>query len=365
MPEVPGIIRRKEDHIEVNLTRPVSFQSVTTGLERYQFIHEALPEMALGDVNLETDFIGHRLHTPILISSMTGGISRGSEITRRLARVAQTYKGAIGVGSQRAALLDPGLAAYFRVRDIAPDALLLANLGATHLTAGDAVGQCRRVVEMIGADALILHLNPLQEAIQPEGDRDTSGVLSAIETVCTRLPIPVVVKEVGCGISGLTARRLADAGVAAIDVSGAGGTSWSAVEGQRATTARGRRLGQTFRDWGIPTALSLGMAREAIPGLPLIASGGLRTGLDAAKVLALGASLAGFAGSILRAAADSEEAAFEELATIHDELRIAMYCAGVSTVRDLNPSLLLDRGGSWAGMPRESVWEEVPAHALA
>ena len=365
MPDLPSIAQRKEDHIEVNLTRPVAFQSVTTGLERYQFIHEALPGMALGDVDLGACFLGRQLGTPILISSMTGGISRGSEITRRLARVAQAFRGAIGVGSQRAALIDPALVPWFQVRDVAPDVLLLANLGTTHLTAGNAVEQCRRAVEMIGADALILHLNPLQEAIQPEGDRDASGVLAAIETVCVKLPIPVVVKEVGCGISGPTARRLADAGVAAIDVSGAGGTSWSAVEGQRATTARGRRLGQTFRDWGIPTALSLAMAREAAPGLPLVASGGLRTGLDAAKVLALGASLAGFAGSILRAAADSEEAAFDEITTIHDELRIAMYCAGARSIRDLDQSRLMDRGGAWVDMPREQVTEEVPAHALA
>lgn len=365
MHDTPAITQRKEDHIEVNLTQPVDFQSVTTGLERYQFIHEALPEMALGDVDLATWFLGRQLGTPILISSMTGGIKRGWEITQRLARVAQAHRGAIGVGSQRAALVDPSLAPYFQVRHMAPDALLLANLGAVQLNGGGAVEQCRRAIEMIEADALILHLNPLQESIQPEGDRDASGVLSAIEAVCAHLPIPVVVKEVGCGISGPTARRLADAGVAAIDASGAGGTSWSAVEGKRATTARGRRLGETFRDWGIPTAVSLEMAREAAPGLPLIASGGLKTGLDAAKTLALGATLAGFAGSILRAAADSEQAAFEEVETIQDELRIAMYCAGARSIRDLDQSRLMDRGGAWAGMSRSQRGEESHVHAIA
>ncbi len=365
MTDTQNIAQRKEDHIEVNLTRPVAFESVTTGLERYQFLHEALPEMALGDVDLGTSFLGHTLGTPILISSMTGGVRRGWEIIRRLAHVAQAHRGAIGVGSQRAALLDPALATYFQVRDVAPDVLLLANLGAGHLVTVHAVDQCLRAIDMIGADALILHLNPLQEAIQHEGERSSAGILSAIEAVCRLIQVPVVVKEVGCGISGETARRLADAGVAAIDVSGAGGTSWSAVEGQRATTKRGRRLGQTFRDWGIPTVVSLAMVREAVPDLPVIASGGLKTGLDAAKVLALGASLAGFAGSILKAAAVGEERAFEELEYIHEELRIAMYCAGTRTVRDLGPSLLMDRGGAWENGPGPGVRGEVPGHVLA
>lgn len=365
MHDPPTIAQRKEDHIEINLTQPVAFDSVTTGLDRYQFIHEALPEIAPGDIDLGTGFLGRQLGTPIMISSMTGGIERGWEITRRLARVAQSHRGAIGVGSQRGALVDPTLMPWFRVRDVAPDVLLLANLGATHLVPGRAVDQCQRAIDMIEADALILHLNPLQEAIQPEGDRDTSGVLLAIEAVCARLPIPVVVKEVGCGISGPTARRLADAGVSAIDVSGAGGTSWSAVEGKRATTARGRRLGETFRNWGIPTAVSLDMAREAAPGLPLIASGGLKTGLDAAKALALGATLAGFAGSILRAAADSEDAAFEELGVIHEELLIAMYCAGARSIRDLDRSRLMDRGGSWSGVLPARAGEEAAIHVLA
>jgi isopentenyl-diphosphate delta-isomerase len=365
MTDLPTITQRKEDHIEVGLTRPVAFEDVTTGLERYQFIHEALPEMSLGDVDLGTRFLGHALGTPILISSMTGGVRRGWEVTRRLARVAQAHRGAIGVGSQRAALLDPSLAAYFQVRDIAPDVVLLANLGAGHLASGDAVEQCQRAIDMVGADALILHLNPLQEAIQHEGERDYAGVLSAIEAVCRLIHVPVVVKEVGCGISGATARRLADAGIAAIDVSGAGGTSWSAVEGQRAATNRGRRLGETFRDWGIPTAVSLAMVREAVPGLPVIASGGLKTGLDAAKAIALGASLAGFAGAILRAAALGEDTAFEELESIHEELRIAMYCAGARSVRDLRPSLLMDRGRAWVGVTGSCLGQEAPDHVPA
>lgn len=364
-PDLSSIARRKADHIDINLTRPVRFQDVATGFERYQFIHNALPEMALGAVDLRVPLLGRVLGTPIMVSSMTGGLAQGWEITRRLARVAEQRGGAIGVGSQRAALVDPDLARYFRVRDVAPNVLLFANLGAAQLAAGDGVDLCRRAVDMIGADALILHLNPLQEAIQPEGDRDFSGILDRIAEVCAQIEVPVVVKEVGCGISAQVACRLAQAGVAVIDVGGAGGTSWSAVEGERATTARGQRVGRTFTDWGIPTATSLRMVRERVPHIPVIASGGLRTGLDAAKALALGASLAGFAGSLLAAAVESDDAALEAFDALNDELRIAMYCVGAQSTVDLNCSMLMDdRGMPVAAGIAPGEWRELHDHVL-
>jgi isopentenyl-diphosphate delta-isomerase len=341
MSDLATIQQRKTDHIQINLERDVQARGVTSGFDHYRFVHAALPELNLTEVDLRTTFFGRTLEAPIVISSMTGGVERGWEIVRRLAAAAQALGCAIGVGSQRAAIEDPGRARYFTVRDIAPDVFLLANLGAVQLNYGYGPDECRRAVEMIGADALILHLNPLQEALQPEGNRDFSSLLRKIAAVCVAIDVPVVVKEVGCGISTGDAHRLADAGVAAIDVSGAGGTSWSAVEHHRAGTSLSRRLSETFIDWGIPTATSLGMVQRGAPGLPLIASGGLRTGLDAAKAIALGANLAGFAGPLLKAAASGEGETFEALTALIEELRLAMFCSGAGTVAQLKRTELI------------------------
>ncbi|MEJ7838223.1 MAG: type 2 isopentenyl-diphosphate Delta-isomerase, partial [Thermomicrobiales bacterium] len=283
-----SIEQRKADHISINLEHDVQ-SPASTGLEQYRLVHSCLPEMDHTDVDPGRAFLGKWLAAPILISSMTGGVLRGGEINHRLAVAAQELGCAMGVGSQRAALENPELAKSFRVRDVAPDILLLANLGAVQLNNGYGIDECRRAVDMIEADALILHLNPVQEALQPDGNRNFGGLLARIASVCRALDVPVVVKEIGFGISSTDARRLANAGVAAIDVAGAGGTSWSAVERHRAANAHDRRLGQTFTEWGIPTATTLQMAREGAPQTPIVASGGLKSGLDAAKVLALGA----------------------------------------------------------------------------
>jgi isopentenyl-diphosphate delta-isomerase len=330
-----SIEQRKLDHIAINLEEPVHSDQITTGFERYQFVHNALPELNLDEIDVRTTFLGKVLGAPILVSSMTGGVERGWEITRRLAKAAHALGCAIGVGSQRAAIEDPAKARFFTVRDVAPDVLLFANLGAVQLNYGFGVDHCRRAVEMIEADALVLHLNPLQEALQSDGNRDFSLLTGKIARVCDSLEVPVIVKEIGFGISADVAHRLTECGVAAIDVGGAGGTSWSAVEHHRAGTDLYRRLSRTFTDWGIPTALSLQLAQQGAPGLPLIASGGLRSGIDAAKVIALGADLAGFAGPLLKAAAASEEAAFAELALLIEELRLAMFCTGSRTVHHL------------------------------
>jgi isopentenyl-diphosphate delta-isomerase len=241
----------------------------------------------------------------------------------------------MGVGSQRAAIDNPTLERFFQVRDVAPDILLLANLGAVQLNYGFGIDHCRRAVAMIGADALVLHLNPLQETVQSEGHVDFSSLASKISSLCRSIDVPVVVKEVGWGISSDVARQLAAAGVAAIDVAGAGGTSWSEVEHHRAPSGLLRRVSRTFAGWGIPTADSVQMTRVGAPDVPLIASGGLRTGLDAAKVIALGADVAGFASPVLKAAAVSETAAYDLLRALIMELRISMYCSGSKYVAQL------------------------------
>jgi isopentenyl-diphosphate delta-isomerase len=248
---------------------------------------------------------------------------------------------ALGVGSQRIAIQDPGQAHHFRIRDVAPDVTIFANLGAVQLNAGLGLDACLAAVEMVEADALILHLNPLQEALQKDGDHDFRGLEERIARICEDLPIPVIVKEIGFGISASVALRLAAAGVAAIDVSGAGGTSWSSVEAHRAQTPMARAVAEVFGEWGIGTATSLCQVRYALPDLPLIASGGLVNGLDAAKALALGAQLAGFAGTLLRSAVDGTASVIEQLEILSASLRLTMFCVGAGAVDDLGPHLLM------------------------
>jgi isopentenyl-diphosphate delta-isomerase len=334
---------RKSEHIRINLEEDVQFQRLTTGLEGYRFRHCALPEIALSDVDLGTAFLGRKLRLPLLISSMTGGTAAAQRINRHLAEGAQAAGIAMGLGSLRAAIESPHLADTYRVRPVAPDILLLANLGAVQLNRGFGVDECRQAVDLVEADGLILHLNPLQEALQADGDTDWSELLAKIESLCGRLAVPVVVKEVGWGISAQVARALAEVGVAAIDVAGAGGTSWSQVEMHRAPTERLRRLCAEFADWGMPMAEALVDVRAALPTIPLIASGGLRSGVDLAKVLALGAQLGGLAGPFLKAASSSAEAVHELATEIADALRVAMFCLGIRTVDGLFGAGVLQR----------------------
>jgi isopentenyl-diphosphate delta-isomerase len=326
--------QRKRDHIRINLHEDVTHE-ISTGLEHYRFTHCALPELDLAKVDISTTFLERSLRTPLIISSMTGGTTEAKQINMRLAKAAQATGIAMGLGSLRAALEAPKLADTYRVRSCAPDVMLFANLGAVQLNYGYDATDCLRAVELAEADGLILHLNPLQEALQPEGDTRWSGLLSKIEAVCLALPVPVIAKEVGWGISGEIARRLADAGVAAIDVAGAGGTSWSQVEMHRARDEVSRRVAGRFRGWGLPTVESLLAVRQAVPGLPLIASGGLRDGLDVAKVIALGASLAGLAGPFLRAAAISTTAVTDLVEELTRTLRIAMFATGAKDIAAL------------------------------
>lgn len=337
--------QRKADHIRINLEEDVSFDRLTTGLERYRFIHQALPELNLAEIDLNTSFFGKPLKSPLLISSMTGGTERAHIINRSLAAAAQEAGIAMGLGSMRAALEDTSLAQSFLVvRPVAPDILLFANLGAVQLNYGYTADHCRRAVEMVEADALFLHFNALQEALQPEGETNFAGLLDKIEAVCKRLKVPVVAKEVGWGFSEDIARRLADVGIAAFDVAGAGGTSWSQVEMYRAASEARRRVAATFRDWGIPTAESIQMVRRGAPLLPIVASGGLRNGLEVAKTIALGAHLAGMAGPFLKAAVVSTEAVLETVAVIVAELRTAMFCINAASLDKLRdtPYLVYD-----------------------
>ncbi len=328
-PDPSSTDQRKADHIRINLEEDVSFKGLTTGLEQLFFLHEALPELDLDQIDTSTTLFGKTLKTPLLISSMTGGTERATEINRILATAAETAGMAMGLGSQRAAIEDESLAASFRVRTYAPNTLIFANIGAVQLNYGFGLPQLQRAIDFCEADALILHLNVLQEAVQPEGDRNFAGLLAKIEAVCRALPVPVIAKEVGWGISPGTARRLVAAGIATIDVAGAGGTSWSQVEMHRAPTRRHRRVAGAFIDWGIPTAYAIRYCRQASPTIPIIASGGLRTGIDIAKCIALGATLGGMAGEFLKAAVrEGTEGVVELAAAVTEELRVAMGCSG-------------------------------------
>jgi isopentenyl-diphosphate delta-isomerase len=332
--------KRKREHIETVLTEDVRAKGVTTGFERFFFDHVAAPELDLAEIDLSTSLWNRRLSAPLLISSMTGGTGGARDINLRLAEAAQSLGLAMGVGSQRAALEDPALADTYRVRRAAPDILLFANFGAVQLNRGFGPAEARRAIEMIGADALILHLNPLQEAVQAEGDRDFRGLYGKIETIVRAVPVPVIVKEVGNGISGAVARRLAAAGVAAIDVAGAGGTSWSEVEAYRSRDPARRSVAHEFAAWGIPTALALIEARRAAPGLTIFASGGVRSGVDAAKAIRLGASLIGAAAPVLGSATATTEAVVERMRRMIEELRIACFCTGSRDLAALRRAVL-------------------------
>jgi len=339
MEKVTQTSSRKANHIQINLEQNVG-SGLTTGLECYRFTHQALPELDLEEVCLRLDLFNKQLNAPLLISSMTGGTDEAAKINRTLAEAAQETRIAMGLGSQRAAIENPELEVTYKIRRYAPDILLFANLGAVQLNYGYGIEECRRAVEMAEADALILHLNALQEAVQPEGQTHFTGLLSKIEIICRSLPVPVIAKEVGWGISEQAAVQLASAGVAAIDVAGAGGTSWSQVEMHRAKNERQARLAAAFIDWGIPTAESIHMVRQAAPGMTIFASGGIRSGIDIAKAIALGASLGGMANPFLKAAVESKEATIQTIQEIMHEMRVCMFAAGVANIEQLRQTPL-------------------------
>jgi len=344
--------RRKLAHIEICSRKSVEAHG-TPGFEDIFLVHRALPEIDRDEVDASTEIFGHRFSAPILITGITGGTKKAYEINSALAQAAEELGLGMGVGSQRAALENPDLAYTFRVaRERAPHAFLMANVGVHQLLSDRRMEEIRLAVDMITADALAIHLNSLQEAVQPEGSPRFRGILSKIEEVARASRVPVLAKETGAGIPGETAILLERTGVRGIDVSGVGGTSWAAVEYYRAHGSRRalkRSLGRTFWDWGVPTVVSLIEVRRSTK-LTVVASGGVRTGLEAAKALALGADAVGIALPLLEPAMRGAEAVVEALKTFVSELETAMFLSGSKRIEDLRkvPVVVGGRVAEWA-----------------
>ncbi|HZO93995.1 MAG TPA: type 2 isopentenyl-diphosphate Delta-isomerase [Candidatus Baltobacteraceae bacterium] len=326
--------RRKSRHLDVCLQEDVASR-LDAGWDGVRLHHEALPEIALADVDVGTTFLGRTLRAPLVISSMTGGTERAAEINRRLAAGADAAGIAFALGSGRAMLENDALRHTFDVRAAAPNVMLFANLGAVQLNYGVRIDDARRLVEELRADGLYLHLNPLQEALQPGGDTNFRALEPKIAALCAGLRVPVVAKSVGSGIAPSTAARLVACGVAAIDVAGAGGTSWARVEGKRSGDAARERIAEAFGDWGFATPRATAALRAALPGVALVASGGIRNGVHVAKALALGADLAGLALPFLRAADESEAAVCALIDELVTALRIAIFAGGARNVAGL------------------------------
>ena len=337
------IEKRKNDHLDIVLDQESLLSGRSTGLEDIRFVHNALPELDLAAIDLGTVFLDRPMAAPLIISSMTGGAARSASFNRRIAEACNALGLGFGVGSQRIALEGKSDAGFEKeLRKIAPNAPILANFGAAQLTEWNGIDMARRAVDMIEANALIIHLNPLQEAVQPGGDTNWSGLLGKIEEICSFSHVPIVCKEVGAGISGPVARRLTAAGVSVIDVAGSGGTSWVAVEAARAATAAQKAIAAPFIDWGIPTARAIVEVRRDCPDIPLIASGGIRDGLDCAKAIRLGADIVGLAASLLRSAMQDTAQLVEQLEVMIAQLRIACLCTGSADLDRLRRAPLLD-----------------------
>ncbi|MCA9598127.1 MAG: type 2 isopentenyl-diphosphate Delta-isomerase [Myxococcales bacterium] len=320
------ISQRKEDHLDLAIRGDVGFKETTTLFECVRLVHDALPELAFDELDTSLHLLGKRLRAPILIAGMTGGTERARRVNRELASIAQERGYAFGLGSQRAMQKNPDVASSYQVREVAPDVLLLGNIGVVQ-AAKATTSEIEGLVHSVEADALCVHLNPAMELVQADGDRDFRGALAAIERLVRELSVPVVAKETGSGLSRGVGRRLFAAGVRHVDVSGAGGTSWVAVETHRAPDER-RGLGQTFWEWGIPTAASVAQVSDL--GLSTVfATGGIQSGLDVAKAIALGASAGGIARPVLQAFENGGRAgAVAFLERVENELRMAMLLTG-------------------------------------
>lgn len=325
---------RKTEHIRLCLTDQVEGLS-TTGLEGISFIHNALPEIDFEEIQLNTEFLGHKINAPFLVSSMTGGSELATAINQNLAQAAEEKGWAIALGSTRALLESDAHKESFLIRNYAKTVPIIANLGAVQLNYGYGVDHCRKIVEKTEADSLVLHLNSLQEVIQDGGDLNFKDLLPKIEELCKQLDVPVGVKEVGFGIDGTVAKKLYDVGISYIDVAGAGGTSWSQVEKLRTKDPLKQKAAEAFNDWGIPTKDCIVSVRSHLKDIPLVASGGMKTGLDAAKAITIGADLIGYARQLLQAATESVDAALREMEQIEFELKMTMFGIGVRTITEL------------------------------
>lgn len=335
-------VLRKEQHIKICAEQNVEASTTTTGLEHFRLRPKALPELAWGDLDTRTSLLGQTFDFPLLITGMTGGVVQGADINRRLAMAASEFRIPMGVGSQRIALRDSRYRDIFQLKQSYPKLFLIGNLGVNQLKKGQELDDCRAAVEMIQADALALHVNVLQELIQEEGDRDFRFLLDRIATVAEHLSVPVVVKEVGCGFDVETVMALYERGVRCVDVGGQGGTSWAFIEGQRSASPTTRALGETFRNWGLPTALALTDLNKALPELDLIATGGIRDGLMVAKAVGLGAKTAGVGLPLFRAAVESETAVIEVLEMLARGLKTAMLCSGCQRLDQLGSRLVAE-----------------------
>lgn len=335
------ILGRKDQHLDVVLSGG-GRHALASGFDDWRFVHEALPDLDHAKIDLGADFLGRRLQAPLLISAMTGGPARAEAINARLAEAAQHLGIALAVGSQRAAIEGGATGGLDRsLRDRAPDTPILANIGAAQLTRGFGVEQARRALHMIGADALVVHLNPLQEACQPEGDRDWWGVGAALQALIRDLDAPVIVKETGAGISAVTAQRLIAMGAAGVDVAGAGGANWGLIEGERATDAADKVHAAAFAAWGIPSARAIAEARNALPEALIIGSGGVRDGVDVAKAIRLGADVVGMASGVIQAATESTEAVVAHFQTVIRQLRTVCFCTNAASLPALRRVPLL------------------------
>jgi isopentenyl-diphosphate delta-isomerase len=341
--------RRKLDHIRICLAKDVQFLRKKAGFQDIELVHNALPEIDLADVRTDAELFGKRIAAPLIIAGMTGGHPIAMRINEMLAKAAQITRIGMGVGSQRAAIEDPSASkSYSIVRESAPDVPIIANLGAPQLSKGYGIKEARKAVEMIEADALAIHLNPLQEAVQIEGESNTKGILDGIGDIAEQLDVPVIAKETGCGIAYEQACMLAEHKIKGVDVGGAGGTSWSAVEAfrehKRIPAGAKAHIGLAFRDWGIPTAASV-IEVSAVKGLTIIATGGVRTGIDVAKSVAIGADLAGMALPFLKPAYSGDlESLTAEIRRVIRELRTAMYLTGSRELKELASANVVIRG---------------------
>ncbi len=344
--------KRKVDHIRICLDEKAQANKATSGFEDIQLVHRALPEIDKAKINLSTTFLGKKFSAPIIVGAMTGGTQQAIKINTSIAEAVEKLGLGMGLGSQRAAIEDSALEKTYRVaREKAPHAFLIANVGGVQLVHGYGVKEVKKIVEMIDADAVAVHLNALQEAVQPEGQTNFKGVLSKIAEITAAIDVPVIVKETGAGISAEDAKALTKIGVKAIDIGGVGGTSFAAVEYYRSTPKSGgvqHFLGEALWDWGIPTAVSLIETAQTVK-VPLIASGGVRSGTDIAKALALNANLASIVQPILQTAVKGTEETEQKLRCLIEELRNVMFLVGVEKISDLGktPVVITGKTAEW------------------